>query len=394
MRTGSHRGSAARARRSTATAPVPTHAPGVRRPGRRARVPRRRDRAAASCGVPHAEMACSTGSTRARPTTSRRCTTPGSRSRSAGGGFLARPALPWSAASSSTRRRPDRRDGRAPARRRRLRASPRFVRSDARAAHPQDLARLLDLAAAFDDGERTLREFAATSATASTESSNVTPCASHLPPRQGSMGRRLPAPLEQRELPFYRPRGRNVAEERRCSTSPHARPLVPASRTRRKRSQFLTSSAARTPRLPTEKPRQPSEPSVRPRCATTPGGRSSRVTDNGRVSTRPPIEERFPRPSVMGVSTSRPTRSPTAACTSIPAPRSRRRGGCSTTARRSSTWAASRRGPGADGVSADEELRRVVPCSRARRARRSRSTRRRPRSRGGRSRSAPSSSTT
>ena len=41
--------------------------------------------------------------------------------------------------------------------------------------------------------------------------------------------------------------------------------------------------------------------------------------------------------------------------------RPRRRGGCSPRAPPSSTSAESRRGPGAEGVTADEELRRVEP---------------------------------
>ena len=88
-----------------------------------------------------------------------------------------------------------------------------------------------------------------------------------------------------------------------------------------------------------------------------------RGRQNGGVRlARPPIEERFPRPSVMGVVNVTPDSFSDGGVHLRPE-RGGRRGarGCSTTARRSSTSAASRRGPASGGVSVDEELRRVVP---------------------------------
>ena len=77
-----------------------------------------------------------------------------------------------------------------------------------------------------------------------------------------------------------------------------------------------------------------------------------------------PLEERFPRPSVMGVVNVTPDCSPTAASTSEPRPRSPRRGGWPPRARRSSTSAASRPGPAPTVSRSTRSYAASCPCSR------------------------------
>ena len=139
----------------------------------------------------------------------------------------------------------------------------------------------------------------------------------------------------------------------RSSRAPERRAAGAARRSpsgARSRSRGRSRSRARRMQPPPE----PEGVVARPaRCANQFGGRRAHArADRGAL----------PAPVGDGRrSTSRPTRSRTAACTSRRARRSRRRGGCSTAGAAIVDVGGESTRPGSDGVDADEELRRVVP---------------------------------
>ena len=76
---------------------------------------------------------------------------------------------------------------------------------------------------------------------------------------------------------------------------------------------------------------------------------------------RPPLEEAFPRPSVVGVVNVTPDSFSDGGATSTPPMPSRRPGACVAEGAGIVDVGGESTGPGSEGVSVDEELARVVP---------------------------------